>query len=208
LLHYSNFKVAQIEQIISALNQSATNTHNLLIKLLAWSSATTGRTNYNPVSFSLAEEVGNTVNLLSSIAEEKKIRLVKKVDKHDIVFADRDMVSTVLRNLISNAIKFSYPKSDIRIYSTTKNKHIEVAVADNGVGMDTDEINRIFRIGYRHTKPGTNNEKGTGVGLTLCAELIKTNKGKIRIVSEPEKGSEFIFSLPKPNEKLPIAASF
>jgi len=203
--NYTNFKAAQVEQIIGSLNQAAINTHNLLIKLLAWSSATTGRTSYNPVSFMLKEEVDHTVALLFNIANKKNIKLVKKIDSQDIVFADKDMVSTILRNLITNAIKFSYPNSDINIFSTTKNNHIEIAVADNGVGMDTDEINRIFRIGYQHTKPGTNNEKGSGVGLTLCSELIKTNKGKIRIVSKPEKGSQFIFSLPKPQKKLAIA---
>lgn len=195
--NYSSFKEAQVEQIIAALSQSANSTHKLLIKLLAWSSATTGRTSYNPVSFKLAEEVEHTVSLLNDLAEKKKIRLVKQVSPQDIVFADRNMISTILRNLITNAIKFSYADSDVTIYSKTKDKHIEITVADNGVGMDTDEISRIFRIGFKHSKPGTHNEKETGVGLTLCAELIKINRGEIRIVSNPEKGSQFIFSLPR-----------
>lgn len=205
--NYKNFKTAQIEQIMSALNQAANNTHSLLIKLLEWSSATTGRTTYNPTTFMLINEVDNAIDLLLNSAKKKKIKLVKKIDAADIVYADKHMVSTIFRNLISNAIKFSYTGSEIIIYSKSKSRLIEIVVADFGVGMNNDEIDKILKIGYRHTKPGTNNEKGTGVGLTLCAELIKTNKGKIRIESKPEKGSKFIFSLPKPRKIFLEAAA-
>lgn len=204
--NYAKLKEDNIVKMIDLLDKSAISTHNLLTKLLAWSSATTGRTIYNPVSFNLEEELDHTINLLSDIAQKKSIKFNKKFDSNNLVFADREMVSTILRNLITNAIKFSYSNSNINIYSATESKHIEIAVADNGVGIDTDEINRIFRIGYRHTKLGTNNEKGTGIGLTLCAELIKINKGNIRIISEPEKGSKFIFSLPKSRNTFSMAA--
>jgi len=194
---YDTFTQVRVKEIIQVMRVSTNNIHNLLNRLLEWSSATTGRIAYRPVSFPVYKEADNVLQLVSNMAANKKLNLVSKIDPDHIVNADPNMVNTILRNLVSNAIKFTPERGRIKLFSDKKENRINIWVADNGIGLSKPEIESVLRIDKRHTKPGTNNEEGTGVGLALCSELLKANKGKLWIESKPGKGSKFYFSLPK-----------
>lgn len=194
---YDKFTQARVKEIINVMRVSTNNIYNLLTRLLEWSSATTGRITCRPVSFPVYKEADNVLQLVSNMAANKKLNLVSEIDPDHIVNADPNMINTIMRNLVSNAIKFTPERGCIKLFSNKKENRINIWVADSGIGLSKPEIESVLRIDKRHTKPGTNNEEGTGVGLALCSELLKANKGKLWIESKPGKGSKFYFSLPK-----------
>jgi len=194
--NYDVFDKSRIKEMIGIMRFSTQNVYDLLSRLLEWSRATTGRISYTPVSFPVYKEVENVLKLMKNIANKKQLRLISKIDPNHSVKADPNMVNTIIRNLVSNAIKFTPEKGSIQISSKKKENRIDISVIDDGVGISKKEINNVLRIDVRHTKRGTNNEKGTGVGLALCNELVKTNKGKLWVKSKPGKGAKFYFSLP------------
>jgi signal transduction histidine kinase len=114
-----------------------------------------------------------------------------------LVFADKAMISTILRNLISNAIKFTYPGGKIVISSDKKPDELMISISDNGIGIKKEVIDKLFRIDETYIAPGTQEEKGTGLGLILCKEFIEKHGGKIWVESEVDKGSTFYFTIPK-----------
>jgi signal transduction histidine kinase len=113
-----------------------------------------------------------------------------------IVKADRNMICTVLRNLLGNAIKFTPLNGTINVNITLNNENYEISVTDTGTGISDEELSRLFRIEHKQSKPGTENEKGTGLGLILCREFVEKHGGKIWAESEAGKGSRFVFTLP------------
>ncbi len=170
--------------------------YNLLEGLLEWSRAQTGRMEYNPILFKLSEEVRKVVELSIKNATLKEISFTAEIDETIIVFADRNMVSTILRNLVANAIKFTNSGNLIKVIAEKKKNEIVVTVLDQGIGMSQEELDSLFRIDIHHITLGTNGEEGTGVGLILCKELVKNNDGKIWAESELGKGSRFSFTIP------------
>ncbi|MCD4682164.1 MAG: HAMP domain-containing histidine kinase, partial [Bacteroidales bacterium] len=137
-----------------------------------------------------------TVALLSPIAKSKKIKLGSDINPNTFAYADKNMVSTVLLNLVSNAIKFTSQNGTVEVHSTKKNQHLEIEVADSGIGISSDNLKKIFRLDQKFQTVGTEKEKGTGLGLILCKEFVEKNSGKIWIKSKEGKGSQFYFSLP------------
>lgn len=194
--NYGIFKEQKIKEMTKVMRISTQEVFGLLNRLLDWSRATTGRIPYNPISFPIYKEVDNVLRLMANMAKSKDIYLVSEIDTTHKVKADPNMVNTIIRNLVSNAIKFTPDKGKIALFSTKKDNNINISVVDSGIGISKTEINQVLRIDVRHSKLGTNNEKGTGVGLALCTELVKTNKGKLWIESKPGKGTKFYFSLP------------
>ncbi len=169
---------------------------DLLENLLNWSRAQTGRLKYNPALINLAQITQDTVAFVEGSAQKKKITLQQEIDSAISAEADENMLKTVLRNLVTNAIKFTPEGGKITISSSRKDDHIEVSVRDTGVGIPQDRLNKLFSIDTNVSTPGTADETGTGLGLVLCKEFIKKHGGEIRVESEPGKGSSFIFSLP------------
>jgi len=176
---------------------SARNVYDLVENLLQWSRIQTGRMEYQPIKIDLYEEIFKITELFRSNAIAKKINLINEVNNNLFVFADQNMLHSVLQNLLSNAIKFTNSAGNIILKAESFDDFIEVSITDTGVGIKKDDIKKLFRIDIQFTNPGTENEEGTGLGLILCKELIEKNKGVISVESIYGKGSKFTFTIPK-----------
>ena len=176
---------------------SLKNLYNLLENLLTWSMLQRNIMEYNPVSLNLYEFVENIIQVLNQIAVKKNILLLNKVSNEIFVYADADMLRSIIHNLLTNAIKFTPPEGSIFISSIENNNFIEVSVLDTGIGISKDKSDMLFNVSSIFSTKGTAGEIGTGLGLTLCKEFIERNKGKIWVESELNKGSKFIFTIPK-----------
>lgn len=187
------------KSIIENLKYSVDNLIELINRIIEWSRATTGRTQYNPVNFTINTEIENVLSSAKDSTSAKNQNLINKVKENHLVYADQEMINTILRNLLANAIKFTPKNGSIQLSTFKKNNKIQVLIEDTGVGMTKQTINKIIYKNEISSTIGTNKEKGTGLGLSICKELIKINKGKFWIESEPGKGSKFYFSLPTTN---------
>ena len=177
------------------------DTYKLLENLLYWSSSQRGTIDFEPEKVNLHIFLNKTSSLLSQAAENKSIELINQIQDNIFVNADPEMLSTIIRNLISNAIKFTPKGGRIEIManlikSSSRPDIVEIKIKDNGIGIAEDLLSKLFKIGEHASLPGTENEKGTGLGLILCKEFVEKHGGHIWINSEKEKGSEFIFTLP------------
>ncbi|MFA5011042.1 MAG: ATP-binding protein [Ignavibacteria bacterium] len=197
---YTDFDVlTEIErkEYIGHVRTSARNAHNLLDHLLQWSRLQTNRIEVIPQKLNLYSEVNSVIELLISNAIRKRISLINNVNKDIYIIADVNMLNSILQNLISNALKFTRQDGEVKIESETINGVVKVKIIDNGVGMDDVDIKKLFEIDQQYTRLGTMNEKGTGLGLLLCKEMIELNGGNISVESELGKGSKFIIELPR-----------
>ncbi len=185
-----------VEKGINMISQISNNTYALLLNLLEWSQSQTGKIDYIPESFVLSELISDTVELQKYQAGTKGIRLCKNIPPTIKVNADINMIKTIIRNLISNAIKYTQKGGVITISATTQNSMAHISVSDTGVGIRKEKIEKLFQIEHTESTPGTNKEKGTGLGLILCKEFIEKHKGRIWAESEVEKGSTFHFTIP------------
>ncbi|MFO7828821.1 MAG: PAS domain-containing sensor histidine kinase [Bacteroidales bacterium] len=185
-----------IEKYAAIIKNSSEQALNLLTNLLEWSRAQTGKIKFNPEYFELVTEINEVIELLSNTAQQKSIKIQKNLPHNLPVFADKLMIHVVLRNLISNAVKFTQHGGDIKISAEQKNDTILVSFEDNGVGIKEKNKDKLFRLEGNYSMPGTQNEKGTGLGLLLCEEFIKIHRGNIDFESEAGKGSRFYFTLP------------
>jgi signal transduction histidine kinase len=169
---------------------------DLLMNLMEWSQSQTGRIEFTPKTLEVVSLINEIALLFDDIAGQKSITIKRSLPPNALVVADKAMISTVLRNLISNAIKFSYPDGEIVISAKEIKNELTVSVTDNGVGISKASINELFRIDKNHSTQGTLNEKGTGLGLVLCKEFVEKHGGKIWVESEEGKGSTFYFTIP------------
>lgn len=195
--HMDQLTRSEIQSLARDLDLSVKNLYGLLENLLEWSRSQTGTIQFMPEPFDLSALLEENRSLLSQQAQNKRITLLSEAPEGVIVRAHKHSVSTVIRNLISNAIKFTPAGGAIKLNIMYQSGEAVVSVADTGVGMDQEAIEKIFRIDAKHTTAGTANERGTGLGLILCKEFVEKNSGKIWVTSEPGKGSVFYFSLPE-----------
>ena len=189
----------EIKESVALIEKSGKQTYRLLENLLYWSLCQTGNIQYLPENINLTEVIDDVITLFSSAARSKNISLNSKADESIAALCDKEMVKLVLRNLLSNGIKYTTDGGTIDIVLKKKGKFIEVAVEDNGIGITAERKDELLGIVKNFSTPGTKGEKGTGLGLILCKEFIKRNKGDLWIESEEGKGSRFIFSLPAVN---------
>ena len=187
----------EIKEFASNIHKAGKNVFNLLENLLQWSRIQTGRIRYSPTTFSLTELSESIIALYIVNAAKKKVKLISEITSELNIFADKFMIDTVLRNLISNAIKFTNAGDEIKIKTVETESKYRISVKDNGVGMKDQIKEKLFKISEHVTTKGTDQEKGTGLGLILCKEFVEKNGGKIWVESEVGKGSEFIFTIPK-----------
>lgn len=181
------------------------NTFNLLENLLQWARSQSGDLKALPETFNLKTTIEENINLYNKSAEIKGIRLVNKCLEDIEIFADKNMISTVIRNLINNAIKYSYHGGQIEILiGKVNDKEISISIKDNGVGIPEENSQNLFKIDQKIQTKGTSEEKGTGLGLILCKDLIEKNNGKIWVESKENNltvgkagGTTFTFSIPK-----------
>ncbi|MBN1416941.1 MAG: HAMP domain-containing histidine kinase [Bacteroidales bacterium] len=182
--------------IANAIKQSATQTNNLIENLLEWALSQTGKVRYNPENINLHDFIRDETEYYRHFARNKQISIQAEGVKNIQVWADKNMLRTILRNLITNAIKYTQTGGNICIESRELASFAEVAVIDNGVGIRPAIIEKLFILDEKVTTRGTNDEKGTGLGLVLCKEFVEKNGGIIRLQSEPEKGTTVFFTLP------------
>ena len=184
-----------IFDLIDKANRESEETHDLLDNLLKWTKSQTGRLNVVFQDFDLAEVVPGVVDIFVMIAETKHIELKLDMGASPImVRADKDMLKTVIRNFISNAIKFSNEGSSIDIFVTVQDKFAKINVRDHGVGISEDRLHNLFRAGK--TTYGTNNEEGSGLGLQLCQDFAEKNGGSVCVESVQGEGSTFSVLVP------------
>jgi len=193
---YDEYDMKEVEKYISMASNSAYGTLNLLDNLLAWTSAQNKATYFNPVKIDLQDIVLNELESVSTSAVHKQITLVQSIPEELFLAADLQMTKTIIRNLINNAIKFSYIGSRISISATEDTKFVEITVQDNGIGITGKAQKDLFKVNEMHSTRGTNNENGTGLGLLLCKEFVEKHGGIISIESEPGKGTKIKFTLP------------
>lgn len=184
------------ERIINMINESTINSYNLLENLLTWSRSQQHRLEASPTSFSVSEAIIDTFDMLKAVAVSKKIDLVYENTSSQVIYADYNMIKTVLRNLVVNAVKFSYENGTIRIGYRMINGAVEIYVQDEGIGMSEEIRRSLFNKKKPVSQPGTKNEKGTGLGLLVCKEFINLHGGKIYVIAPQKTGSEFRFTIP------------
>jgi signal transduction histidine kinase len=178
------------------INTSAVQTFKLLENLLEWANSQRGKLEFLPIPVNLKELVKDELLMAEEMAIGKSIELICDVDESLTILADKNMIKTILRNLISNAIKFTHRNGEVKISARISHKHVDISVSDNGIGMTQATISKLFRLDANLSTRGTDNEKGTGLGLFLCKEFVEKHGGKIWVVSELGKGSTFNFTLP------------
>ncbi|MDP4266454.1 MAG: ATP-binding protein [Bacteroidota bacterium] len=192
-----NKKIHDIRDDLKIIHKVAQNTYSLLENLLVWAGAQTKGIKFNPEQIKLFELIEETLILMESHAIEKGIKLFIEIDKDYSMSADKNMLQTVIRNIISNAIKFTYPNGEVRISAkSSKDQHL-ISIKDNGTGMEKEDIEKLFKIDQKFHKYGTKEEKGTGLGLIICKEFIEKHGGNILVESKVGVGSNFKIAIPK-----------
>lgn len=187
-------------EIVNAINNSTQKTYKLLENLLTWARSQTGKIEFLPTKINLNKIVCSAISTLKSQADRKEIKLNNKLTDDLILRADANMLETVLRNLISNAVKFTPKKGKLTVSAKEVAKEdksfIKITVSDTGVGIESSKTEQLFSISRDKLSKGTEGEPGTGLGLIICKEFIDKHKGEIWVESEPGKGSDFIFTIP------------
>ncbi len=194
---FKNLDARKIENHLTNIYNSSRLAHELLENLLTWAKLQTNAIKYNPELFDVQAKIVNAIDLLEGASAKKNIKIKVATKEEIFVYADVNMFSTVIRNLVANAIKFTQEQGLIVIQLREGDDFCEISVKDNGVGISEEDIHKIFRIDSNHSTQGTNGEKGTGLGLILCKEFIEKHNGKIWVESVVGKGSKFIFTLPR-----------
>ncbi len=198
LLYGSSMKGdhSKTTEFASIIYSSSRNAINLLHNLTGWTKLQTGKTLYNPQELDIACIINEVVEFSKPAALMKSISIIVFVPSGLKLNADKEMIGTILRNLIHNAIKFSFKQSEVKIIAGRNGNNAEIEVTDSGIGMDKQTIEKLLDLSYIQSNPGTSNEKGTGLGLYICREFISIHEGVLEIRSEPGKGSRFIVKLP------------
>lgn len=181
------------------INQSVKHLLDLLENLLTWSRSQRGRIKYDPVRFNLTALIQENVNLHRLLAEKKGIMLLSPEQDEVFAYGDRDMINSVIRNLVTNALKFTDKDKKVEIKVETAQKKIEVQIVDEGIGIPEEYMNKLFRIDEKFKSTGTAGEKGTGLGLIICREFVEKNGGEITVQSKPGEGTTFSFTVPMAN---------
>lgn len=184
-LNYANF-----------IEYSSRRIFDLLQNLLIWSRTQSGNIAFTPSPIYVVELVTNSIDVLKGISHTKNIEIEIDIQKNDTIFIDQNMIGTVIRNLVSNAIKFSENGSKVNISVQKNDRNFMICVTDAGIGIDADQLKELFVLDKKISAPGTDGEVGIGLGLVLCREFVKFHGGDIWAESEPGKGSKFCFTIP------------
>jgi signal transduction histidine kinase len=183
------------KEMFVLLKETSHSTYNLLENLLWWARSQRGELKFEPTPESLKQIIDENIQLLQNTADNKKIVLKSHQLEDYAVFVDRQMITTTVRNLINNAIKFTPNGGNVDIFVEKVNNQIFVRIKDTGIGIRKEVISELFQINRYFSKKGTNNERGSGLGLVLCKDFVERNGGTISVESEPDKGSIFSFNL-------------
>lgn len=190
------------EDYLRLINSTAEQAFILLENLLAWAKSQTGQVDYNPELLNVDEIISNVVEVLDSSARIKNISLNHIKTCEPMVKADRNMINTVLRNLIQNSIKFTNSGGRVDVFALMSENCVEVTISDTGIGISEEKYKNLFSLSS--STSGTANEKGSGLGLLLCKELIDKHNGSMDVLTESGRGSSFIFTLPLTSNELEV----
>ena len=185
---------------IPKLRNDIDNISFTLNNLLSWGQSQMNGLITKPSTISVDALVNENIKLLSETAQNKSIQLISRLPVNTMAWSDGDQIDIVIRNLISNAIKFTPESGIVTVEAIEKNNYWEISVRDTGIGIDDETTKKIFEENSTLTTYGTNNEKGTGLGLSLCKEMIEKNNGTIWVESILNKGTSFFFTLKKSKE--------
>jgi two-component system sensor histidine kinase/response regulator len=186
-----DFEKSEIINILQKIFNAQKLQLALIENLLDWSRIQTGRIEYLPLVLNLKSMAENIIRILGQNASNKSIELINSITDETTVVGDDFMITTILRNLISNAIKFTPINGKIEVYTVVNKNKLSICVKDSGVGMSEQDVNKLFKIENHYTTLGTTKEKGTGLGLILCKEFAEANKGDLTVTSEKGVGSIF-----------------
>jgi two-component system, sensor histidine kinase and response regulator len=186
-----------LPQYLSIIRTTAKGLFGLLDELLLWANLQSNHYEFKPTTLHVSTETNAVINLLLANAARKKIQLEVNIDSETQVFADPNMLHTILRNLVTNAIKFTPSNGSVKINSKINSHEVYITVDDTGIGIAKENMEKLFRIDKQASTLGTEGETGTGLGLVLCKEMVERNNGKIWVESNPGEGSCFTFALPK-----------
>ena len=195
LKSYDDYDDKTKKEFLASIQQSATNTYKLLENLLYRGRVNTGKIKHNPINSDLSAYVNDSLRYFAEIIDTKQISIHTDIPDDIVVYADPDMLTMILNNLISNALKFTHQGGEIRITAKSGTDRVELIVEDSGIGIPCAWQDEIFLVDKKHKREGTANEKGPGLGLSLVHALVKKNKGKIWVKSEEGKGSSFHIQL-------------
>ncbi len=194
--NYENFSDEEVREYNKLILQSSKTLSGLLDNLLTWSRSQRQKIKVSPKNIVIHPIIEKCFNLLEQNAEKKKISMKNQVPAETAAHADIEMTTTILRNLISNAVKFTAGGGTITANANSKNGTVTIEIRDTGIGIPPDKIENLFEPDQNHVNLGTDGEKGTGLGLIICKDFAEQNKGELWAESEPGKGSVFYFSLP------------
>ncbi len=198
ILHknYSEYTDKERIMFINDIYVQNTRIYELLNNLLLWSQNQRNKIKCNPEIISIDNIVNENLGLINLRCKEKDIQVPLEIITKINVYADKNMMDTVIRNLLSNAVKFTSKGGNIDVKVSTENNFAKISITDSGVGMSKEKLSDMFQLNKTSSTTGTDNEKGTGLGLIICKEFIEANKGEIEVKSELEKGSEFTICIP------------
>ena len=195
---FTSFTPDQQKEMTLEMNLSARTIYSLLENLLEWSRMQQGHTAYKPQQVNLSELASDCTRTLSDLIRKKELQLEFKISEKLNVYADINMLQSIIRNLISNAIKFTPKEGKVTISaSCTENNTTVVIVKDTGIGMNKSMISNLFKLNINNSRPGTEGEQSSGLGLLLCNEFVVKHGGELWVESEEGKGSEFYFTIPQ-----------
>lgn len=194
---FENFDPERLKEFIGQIYKYSNNTFNLLENLLQWSMVQTGRMPLKPRVVNICDVVNENIELLRGNAVNKNIEITGPECGEWFASVDLNMITTVVRNLVSNAIKFTPSGGAVSISITQDNEYVLVTVSDTGVGISQEDMKNLFKLDSNPTTIGTGQEKGTGLGLILCKEFVERNGGKIWVESKSNKGTTFFFTAPR-----------
>ncbi|HLF34404.1 MAG TPA: histidine kinase N-terminal 7TM domain-containing protein [Cyclobacteriaceae bacterium] len=191
-----NMKQDELTRLIGMIHASATLGNKLLENLLIWVNSQTNKIDFVPEKLNIPEMINFSAGFCRGLAESKGIKLIAESEAGLHIMGDRNMIDLVLRNLITNAIKFTHQGGMVSVTARMNHPNVIISVIDDGTGIAREYLDNLFKIEKMHSTSGTQNEKGTGLGLILCKEFVEKNHGTIKVTSEPRKGSEFVLSFP------------
>ena len=202
--HIQTLSIRELQEFSSSLQNSAVNLYKLLENLLDWSKIQRGLIKYNPEEFILSNIINNSIEIVKSLFKEKSIKLISNISENLVVNVDLTMFNSILRNLIENAIKFTRKNGLIEIGTiimpktsgNNKKGFVTIFIKDNGIGMDRETVNNLFKLTEKVSRPGTDGELSSGIGLLLCKEFVDIHGCKIWVDSHEGIGSTFYFTVP------------
>lgn len=195
----NNFESTNTDELkdgVAKIHKTNKHIYELLENLLTWSKTQRGSISIDKVKFNLSKIIETNINILKLSAEKKNLTIQNETSDNIFAFGDREMISTVVRNLLNNAVKFTPSGKNIRIITSRDKNIITVKISDEGVGISPENQHRLFSIEDKYKTEGTGGEKGTGLGLIICKEFVEENDGIIDVSSIPGRGSTFIFTIP------------